>query len=310
MYVDWISKVCAHVKEMGLRPMFWGDVILADPETIKQLPSDIICMNWDYDITLGKDHAAKLEAAGANQYLCPGAQGWNQLINLFENAYINIRKMAQLAHEHHAEGLLVTEWGDYGHIQDPESSIPGILYAAAMGWNKEIPCEEALNEAISVLEYGDPTGKVMSVLRTLSQQSVMEWRTWWTVVIFSEISRGRMKERTMQQFWNDIKPMLDARVPELEEKNAAIDHCQAQIGCLMPTMARRERMLPFFVMSDGQKLLNRFAAVMTGASDKALASELESWYQSYKALWYRTSRESELYRIGEVIFWMADFIRG
>lgn len=309
MYVEWIGKICAHVKEMGLRPMFWGDVILADPETIRELPADIICMNWDYDITLGKDHAAKLEAAGANQYLCPGAQGWNQLVNLFENAYINIRKMAQLAHDHHAEGLLVTEWGDYGHIQDPESSIPGILYSAAMGWNKNIPDEEAMNEAISVVEYGDPTGKLMSVLRTLSQQSVMEWRTWWTVVIFSEISRGRMKERTMEQFWADVKPMLDAQVPKLEEKNAAIDHCQAQIGCLMPMMARRERMVPFFVLSDGQKLLNRFAAVLAGGEDKTLASELETWYQEYKALWYRTSRESELYRIGEVIFWMADYLR-
>lgn len=309
MYVDWIGKICAHVKEMGLRPMFWGDVILADPETIKELPADIICMNWDYDTVMGRTHAEKLEAAGANQYLCPGAQGWNQMVNLFENAYLNIKKMADLAHKHHAEGLLVTEWGDYGHIQDPESSIPGIIYAAAMGWNKAIPAEEALNEAISVVEYGDPTGKLMHVLKELSCQSVMEWRTWWTVVIFTEISRGRMKERTWEQYWDDVKPMLEREVPKIAEKNAAIDHCQAQLGCLMPTMTQRQRMTAYFVLSDGQKLMNRFAAVLNGGEDKALAAELETWYQSYKALWYRTSRESELYRIGEVIFWMADYIR-
>ena len=309
MYVDWIGKVCAHVKEMGLRPMFWGDVILAEPETIKQLPADIICMNWDYDTVMGRDHAAKLQAAGANQYLCPGAQGWNQLVNLFENAYINIRKMADLAHKHSAEGLLVTEWGDYGHIQDPESSIPGIIYSAAMGWNKNIPGEEELNEAISVVEYGDPTGKLMSVLRSLSQQSLMEWRGWWTVVIFTEIKRGRMKERSFEHYWADVEPMLKAHAPELAEKNGNIDHLQAQIACLMPTMGARQRMYPFFVMSDGQKLLNRFAVVLAGGEDRTLASDLECWYQEYKTLWHTTSRESELYRIGEVIFWMADYLR-
>ena len=306
MYVDWIAKVCAHVKEMGLRPMFWGDVILADPETLRELPADIICMNWDYDINLGKDHAAKLEAAGANQYLCPGVQGWNQMVNRFDNAYKNIHKMAALAHKHNAQGLLVTEWGDYGHIQDPESSMPGVIYAAAMGWNRELPSEEALNEALSVVEYGDPTGKIMSILRTLCSQSVTEW---YPVVQFMEIKTGRLLEKTMEQFDRDFRAMLEERLPRAREMAETIDHCQTQIGCLMPTMRERRRMAPYFIMSEGQKLLNRFAAVILGGEDRALAEELETWYQSYKALWHRSSRESELYRIGEVIFWMADFLR-
>ncbi|MFR8332790.1 MAG: hypothetical protein ACLU9S_10900 [Oscillospiraceae bacterium] len=29
MYVDWIGKICRHVKELGKQPMFWGDIILA-----------------------------------------------------------------------------------------------------------------------------------------------------------------------------------------------------------------------------------------------------------------------------------------
>ena len=54
-------------------------------------------------------------------------------------AYANIQKMASLAHQYQATGLLVTEWGDFGHLQDPESSMPGILYSAAMGWNRQVP---------------------------------------------------------------------------------------------------------------------------------------------------------------------------
>ncbi len=305
MYVDWIGKVCGHLADMGLQPMFWGDVILAEPETIRQLPANIICMNWDYDIHLGKDHAAKLEAAGANQYLCPGAQGWNQFVNFFHEAYLNIRKMAELAHNHHAEGLLVTEWGDYGHVQDPESSLPGILYAAAMGWNNAIPAEEELDEIISEVEFGDPTGSVLSVLKTLSQQRIF---TWWYAVQFCELSTGRLLERTMDNFRADFED-LQEKLSLVPERNLAIDSCLAQLGALMPRMTQKSRLAPYFIMGDGMKLLNRFGQVVAGQEDRALAADLEIWFRHYKNQWRRTSRESELYRIGEVIFWMADYCR-
>lgn len=308
MYVDWIAKICRHVKKLGKQPMFWGDVILADPATMRELPQDIICMNWDYAPSYREDHAKKLFETGATQYLCPGVQGWKQTVNLFDIAYANIHKMASLAHKYKGAGLLVTEWGDFGHLQDPESSLPGILYAAAMGWNKDIPTEEALNEAISVLEYGDSTGKTMSVLRRLSQQVVMNWGH---IVEFVEISRGRFADKTFAQFRQDYGPWIEARLPQAEAMNETIDACQEALCRLMPGMREPKRMLPYFLLSDGQKLLNRFAVLLSRGQtkDAALAAELEIWYNQYKKLWRTSSQESELYRLGEVIFWMADFLR-
>lgn len=309
MYVDWIAKVCTHVKELGKRPMFWGDVILADPDTMKELPRDIICMNWDYAPDYREDHARKLAATGAAQYLCPGAQGWKRLINRFDNAYKNIWKMATLAHKYNGEGLLVTEWGDYGHLQDPESSMPGIIYAAAMGWNRNIPGEAELNEAVSVVEYGDPTGKIMSVLGTLCRQTVMDWDH---VVEYAEIRRGRLLEKTMEQYRDHYQTRIEARLPLWQEMEKTADACLEEMGRLMPAMAGRKRMMAYFVMAEGQKLMNRYAVVINGGEGvdaKVLASDLEVWYNDYKNLWRRGSRESELYRIGEMIFWMADDLR-
>ncbi|MCX4316420.1 MAG: hypothetical protein OSJ52_07240 [Lachnospiraceae bacterium] len=40
-----------------------------------------------------------------------------------------------------------------------------------------------------------------------------------------------------------------------------------------------------------------------------MAAELEHWYRRYRLLWYTVSRESELYRIGEVIGWYGDYLR-
>ena len=124
----------------------------------------------------------KLWENGAHQYLCPGVQGWNQTIHLLEIAYENIKKMAVFAHQFDGEGLLTTDWGDYGHFQYPELALVGIIYGAAFGWNRVIPEREEINADISVIEYGDasatlietlshmsdPLGRVCAVFRNLS----------------------------------------------------------------------------------------------------------------------------------------------
>lgn len=316
MYVEWIGKICRHVESLGKQPMFWGDVILADPDTIHRFPKDIICMNWDYAVNPREESARKLAATGVAQYLCPGVQGWKQTINLLDEAYANISKMAQYAHKYRAQGLLVTEWGDYGHLQDPESSLPGIIYAAAMGWNPELPTQEALDRDISLVEYGDPTGQVLSIVRTLSRQVIMNWGE---AVEFTEIQRGRLPETTMERFWQDFLPRIERLLPRAVEANETIDRCQNALCKLMPGLREPGRLVPYLMMSDGQKLLNRLMAWLEGkylgrentltVDPTALARELECWYNDYKRLWRTTSRESELYRNGEVIFWLADFLR-
>lgn len=308
MYVDWIGKICTHVKELGFRPMFWGDVIIEDPEKIAQLPQDIICMNWDYDPQFREDHAQKLAATGVAQYLCPGLQGWNKMLNHYDDAYRNLHKMATLAHKYGGEGLLVTEWGDYGHMQDPESTIGLIPYAGAMGWNRDIPEKTELDEAVSLVEYGDISGDLVFTLTRLSDQAVM---TWADAVVFSEISRGRMPEHTMEEFHRDYGGRIRERLAQREAKEKNILECQEQLGVLMRTMRERRRMLPYFLMSDGQRLLNEFAQWIYGtySCPRALADAIERWFMEYKKLWRSTSRESELYRLSEVIFWMTDRLR-
>ena len=308
MYVDWIGKIANHVKELGFRPMFWGDVIIEDPSQMANLPGDIICMNWDYSTVDREDHAKALAETGVAQYLCPGLQGWNKLINHYEDAYLNLRKMASLAHKYGGEGFLVTEWGDYGHAQDPESSLSLVPYAGAMGWNKEIPPKEVLDEAASAVEYGDLSGGLYALLSCLSDQAVM---TWGDTVVYSEISRGRMPEHDLPEYHVNYGTRIRQRLEDFEKHQKTIDLCQEQLSLLMGSVKEGKRLLPFFIMSDGQKLLNRYARhIYQGGEDTAaLAAELETWFHTYKELWRRSSRESELYRLGEVIIWVADTLR-
>ena len=187
-----------------------------------------------------------------------------------------------------------------------------------MGWNAQLPSEEELNADISVVEYGDRSGQLLSVLRTLSQQVVLSWGQ---VVELSEILSGRLPDETAEEFWARFLPRIQPNLHRIQAVNETIDACQETVCRLMPSMDRsgRKRMLPFLLMSDGQKLLNRLAAVWEQQylgsinplqqNPADLAAGLETWYASYKQLWTRSSRESELYRIGQTIFWLADHLR-
>ena len=111
--------------------MFWGDIICEFPEAVQELPKETICLNWGYDADWPEDSTRKLSEAGARLYNCPGVSGWDQLVNQIRVSYENISRMCQYASNYHAEGLLNTDWGDCGHINHPDFSLPGMIYGAA-----------------------------------------------------------------------------------------------------------------------------------------------------------------------------------
>lgn len=316
MYVDWIARVAGYLKDKGYQTMFWGDIILSQPETLRELPEDIICMNWDYGTEKG-DHAAKLHAVGANQYLCPGAQGWHQCVNRMGAAYTNCRNMAELAYEKEGIGLLMTEWGDYGHFQDPEGATMGILYGGAMGWNRNIPSEEELNEAIARIEYCDRTGASVNLLRELEDHIALNWGM---AVEFSEVLRGKL-DRDPAGMWDWFMGQIGTHLETIDADNTAVDAIMDKVSACLPAMteAGRARMRPFFLMAEGQKLINRLGAVLDADTRsgqnpfdrdrKALATDLETWFRFYRERWYETTRPAELARVTDTVLWFADYLR-
>lgn len=112
--------------------MFWGDILCGFPEKIKDLPKEVICLNWGYAPQQSEHETKLLAQVGAAQYICPATIGWNQWVNLFEDAYQNITRMCTYAVKYHAIGVLNTDWGDFGHINQPEFSRPGMIYRVRM----------------------------------------------------------------------------------------------------------------------------------------------------------------------------------
>lgn len=318
LYIDFVKKVADYVISKGSRPMFWGDVIAEFPEMIKELPESIICLNWGYLPNQREEETIRLDKAGATQYLCPGVGGWNQFINLMQSAYSNIRIMTEYAVRHNAMGILNTDWGDMGHINDPMHSLPGLIYGGVFSWRGSGPAFEDLNEEISRFAYGDSSGRLVSVLARMNETQTMCW-----------VDMVRFKEAPILQPEMEVEEARKQKLREIDREDFAnkVQRLKAlrtelrELSGCMSTEGRRE-LQPMLLGSEALLLMSETYAVLwkhffgediLSPEDfieaKPLAEAWELWYRAFKRRWNKVSKPSELYRAERQIFWFADYLR-
>ncbi|NCA99101.1 MAG: hypothetical protein EOM70_06970 [Clostridia bacterium] len=136
IFLDFLGQVLSIVRSHQKSGMIWSDFLFRHPELLYALPKDMIVLDWNYESrTPFEPHARELAEHGIEFILCPGTSSWNSLAGRTDNMKANILDAAEQALRYGARGLLVTDWGDYGHWQVPPVSFPAFAYAAAWSWN-------------------------------------------------------------------------------------------------------------------------------------------------------------------------------
>jgi len=129
VYLDFLKKLHGLVAERGHEMMFWGDIVLQKPELVKELPSDLIALDWGYE----DDHpyareTAALRQAGLRFIVCPGTSTWCSLLGRTDVMIANIDNAIGNGEQNGAMGALLTDWEQY---PNPWScSLPAIVYFA------------------------------------------------------------------------------------------------------------------------------------------------------------------------------------
>jgi hypothetical protein len=129
LFVDYISKMCKIVTDMGKKPVLWADIITMYPDAVNDLPEDAILVDWNYgwDVRhfgdIDKIHNSGLEVWGApairsnpdNYYLTD----WNKHFN-------NQRDFIPYAREAGYRGMIMTSWstsGILGFFWEPGNEV-------------------------------------------------------------------------------------------------------------------------------------------------------------------------------------------
>lgn len=161
VYLDFLKKIHREVSARGRRMMFWGDIILHHPELIRELPKEIIALNWGYEANHPFEREAGLFAkSNVPFYVCPGTSTWMTLIGRHDNAFANLRAAANAGRRHGAMGYLNTDWGDGGHPQPLAVSYLPFLMGAALSWCAQSFDESLLVPVLNRDVFHDPTQRM------------------------------------------------------------------------------------------------------------------------------------------------------
>lgn len=315
LYVNFLNKIISFVKGYDKQVMFWGDIIVKHPEYLKEIPEGVICLNWAYHPEVLEEDTKIIAEAGVKQYVCPGVGGWNRLMNSFDSSFENISKMVSYGKKHGASGVLNTDWGDYGHINLFANSMPGMIYGAALSWNSEDKRSfHEFDETVSILEFGVTSKRLVSLLRELSNEEVASWPfiVWWRE---QKILNNEFLSEYIKQLEKvDVDKVTKGYHRALTlEKEILLDSANCYEN-------RRLDVSEFVNSAKGVALMNAICLVIKKYEFKnnevelvvepnKLAVELEYWFADFSDLWRIRNKESELYRIREVIIFVGNFLR-
>jgi hexosaminidase len=170
VYLRFLKKVIAVCRGLGKRANIWADIVLAYPELLGELPDDITLLNWEYEARGPRiARTAEIAASGLPFMVCPGTSGWLTHGTRLSNAMSNVRNFAAAGRKYGAEGLLNTDWGDYGHRNFLGVSLHGLAHCGAHGWYGRGVDEASFTRRFCRHTFGEPSGRLAGAIEQLGQ---------------------------------------------------------------------------------------------------------------------------------------------
>jgi hexosaminidase len=168
IYLDFLLKIYHLCRRHEKRMNVWADILLKYPELLNKLPRDIVLLNWEYEQD-GKNitRTKEIAEAGMMFMVCPGTSSWQTHGSRLPNSMGNIRNFAKYGWKYKAEGLLNTDWGDFGHRNLLGVSLHGFAHGAAHAWNGKAVDNEKFTENFCYHVFGQRTNRLADALRRL-----------------------------------------------------------------------------------------------------------------------------------------------
>ncbi len=168
VYLNHILRVRELAARYGRRIQAWGDILLHHPELIGEVPDDVTLLDWHYDPAEEYPTAKIFSDAQRRFWVCPGVGSWNSIFPRLYGANVNIRNFVRDGVAAGAEGMLNTDWGDYGHYQALGLSWYGYVFGAAQGWSGGATSEVDFDDAFGPLFFGEDYEEIMTALHQLA----------------------------------------------------------------------------------------------------------------------------------------------
>ena len=282
LYIDFVQKIIAHLKEKEKTVMMWADILLKHPETIDSLPEDTLFLNWNYRQFPPEEQIKALASLNRPQIVCPGTTTWSRLCENVEVEESNIALMAEYGYQYGAKGILNTNWGDWGNPCSIELAAYGLAIGAEKGWSVNTPIDANFRATADHVVYGKE-GSLKRLCALSEIQSTLPW---------NEFCRAYFNRRYKNEIATNIsqETLLKAR-----ENSQSILRELPQSD----DPYRKEMIL----CAQGLWSMAELWGVLAGFETPRTA-DTEGWLKAYSAAWREKNKDSELYKIVDMFTYL------
>ncbi len=290
VYLDFLLQIHRLVKKHNHHMMFWGDIILHQPDLIAELPRDITALNWGYESHHPFNRQAPLFArSGIPFYVCPGTSSWQSITGRAPNCLGNLANAARNGLKHGAAGYFITDWGDFGHHQFQPISYLGIAAGAAYSWSFKNNRDADVLAALNRLVFFDSTGATAQLFFDLGR--------------VYQLLPNQPQNRTpfySTLFWDMKNPnaVLEGNPPAAFKKCAhRFDDLETQVSTIRPqtpdaSLLKDELSTAIAMARHGTHRL--LTSLGQGPTRSSLRRDLQDAIARYEDLWLQRNRPGGL----------------
>jgi hexosaminidase len=299
VHADHYRKVVAICQKYNKHVMMYGDIILEHPEILTMIPKDIEIVDWDYGDKFSYHHVKKFKDAGFKFYVSPAVWNFTTSFPALNIALPNIQYFTRAGIEEGAQGMINSQWGDYGAETFRELNLFPYAWGAQCSWNYKGSSMGSFSGHFFRDFYGLEDPRLNHLYQTLSnmygdllwhdvwQYPLMKFkRGSWMYYGMSAAARATFTEWTMAE--------LKTTIEDLQKKataNKSHFDLMRWLVKLNGWYSRKAETQSLLIdMYEGQ----RDDSIMLMKRISSNMDELKILRDEYKALWMKTNKADNL----------------
>jgi hypothetical protein len=169
VHAEHYQRIFDIVKKHGKKVMMYGDIILAHPEILKKIPQDIVMVDWHYGTSFDYPSPEIFKNAGFPYVVSPAVWNFTGPFPNYLNTFLNIQNLNADGFQNGSQGILCSNWNDFGGEALRELNYYGYAWNAECAWNPLTADQESFNKKFFADFFGtQETGNMRSVYSLLS----------------------------------------------------------------------------------------------------------------------------------------------
>lgn len=137
VHAEHYKRIFESVKKHGKKVMMYGDIILDHTEILSMIPKDVLMVDWHYGASFDYSSPEIFKNAGFPYVVSPAVWNFSGPFPNYINTFLNIQHLNNDGYRNGSEGILCSNWNDYGGEALREFNYYGYAWTAECAWNPD-----------------------------------------------------------------------------------------------------------------------------------------------------------------------------